>query len=827
MITHTAQSISRDVRYALRVLARAPGFTAVAICSLAIAVAVNTASFSVLNSLLFRPLPGVRDRDGLISIFTGSSSSAGDVVVGPSDFEDLVAYRRWAAGLRGVAGAMLTQVSVSTAAGAQYQSAAAVTGNYFVVLGTVPLAGRFPAAASTDAGEVDEANVEHPVVVVSHHFWQRELGGRASAIGSTISVNAHPVTVIGVAPPGFSGTHAGGLLPGESSAAELWFPLSTWRDIRPAGSADPLGTERQLMVVARLDEPISMADARGTVANAVRHSAIARPRTRAGAFALVRPIGQGPNESAAERALAILGIMIVPVLLLVVACANVGVLLLTRAVHREREIALRVALGASRPQLLLQLMTESGLIAVGAGVLGVLASIWAADLLGAFGIALPYPLSIDGRVMLFATAATIGVAILSGLAPALRVVEHTPVGALAEGTSSIGGGRSRLRNVLVITQVALSLTLLACSGLFVRSARASRAVGAAAIPDDLVLVALDLSPLRLDDVRSRLLLNSIVERVSAIPGAAVVGLANALPFDGLPEVRIALPRDDATHGPWIKSMVVDPGYFRARGITATLGRVLDARDDARGAVAVVINSLLAGQLWPRQNAVGRQLRVVDEGRERLAQVIGVVPTIAVSAEREPDPMLFRALAQTDVPTSVNLYVRSSSSFAALSSALRSRIASIDQRLPVRVLTARGLLERTTAPSRLLATGIGSIGMVTLVLVAAGLYATLSFTVSRRIREFGIRSALGASPANTARLVLRHSARLVGLGVLIGTALAAGVSLLIRRVLFGISPLDPLTFITTAAVLLGVAMAASVLPVRQATRVDPMEALRTD
>jgi putative ABC transport system permease protein len=806
-------SLLQDLKYGFRALLRQRGLTAVAVLSLGLAIGATATVFTWLNGMVLNPLPAIPDWHRVVVAHT-RAPEGGTWSVSWQDFRD------WRDGLRSADLAAWDMMPVGLRDGSGPTERAwsmLVSGNYFEELQVRPAFGRVL--------RLDDETRHAPVAVLGYRYWQRRFAGDSAVIGRTITLNGTGFTIVGVAARRFVGNYVGMDL-------HLYVPLTALPLLTPGGAAQLADrAQRNFEVIGRLAPGATVAQATAELEPLAR---------RAGAAGgLAQPLGavvrahRDIDAPGAMRPLlgALLG---VAGLVLLVACANVAGLLLARAVARRREIAVRLAVGASRGRLVRQLLTESVVLAAFAGAFGLLLTFWSRDALLALLPAVPYPVFMDfelnGWVVAFATLVTAGAAIAFGLAPALQASRPELVPALKDEIG--GGGRGgRLLGSLVVAQVALSLVTLVAAGLFMRSLAQVRSIdtGMAGL-DRVLLVSTDLrlSGLRGDSLHVTMARN-LLERTRALPGVATAAIARSVPLGpaGLPaaETRIDgyAPRPDEIVQ--VAHNDVTDGYFAATGIRLLAGRLIEAADVSGNAPVAVVNEAFVRRYLAGRTAVGATLS--QQGQ--TLRIVGVVATTKVADYTEqPVPVVYRPYSARFAPAAFSLHVRTAGPPLELVPAVRGAFAEVSAELPF--LDPRSMADFTTIPywpQLVGATMLTGIGALALLLSAVGIYGIMAYTVSRRTREIGVRVALGATRRAVLALVLRRAVRLAGLGLAVGLAGAFGVGRLLGSMLYGVSGSDPLTFAVIAALLGTVALLASWVPARRAARVDPMIALRSE
>ncbi len=817
---------STDLRLALRVLAKSPGFTAFATLSLALGIGAATALFTLLNAALLRPLPG-RDPAGLVTVYTSDSSGP---LYGTSSYPDYLDFRARTEVFSGLAAHTLRPVLLTADGTSERAVAALVSGNLFDVLGQNAQLGRVLRADEEPPGQ-------YPLIVLSDAFWRRRWGADPGVVGRAVALNGQPFTIVGVAAPGFTGLVRG-------VGVELFAPLAMSPTLG-GGTLDQRGS-RDLMLLGRLAPGTGIDAARASLAIVGRQLHAAHPTSWTNKRNEPRVVSVLPEH--ASRLLpqlrlpvtAFLGVLFALVgLVLLLACSNVASLLLARASARRRELAVRVALGASRARLLRQLLAESLLLALLSGALGVALALVASKLFGALRLPLPVTpalgLAIDGRVLLFALGVTLATQLLFGLAPAWRAAQACPSDAL-KGAADAPSARRRpaVRDILVTAQVAGSLVLLVVAGLLAHSLAKAHALDPGFDPRGTVVFSIDLDSRGYDAARGRVFQDALEAKLGALPGVEAVGLATRLPLTlggGRRSLAVegyqAAPDEDME----VDFSIVSPGYFGATRTPFVAGRGFAAAD-AGGPGAVVVNEAFARRFWPGRDARGRRLlvarQVAGEQREAPLEVVGVVRDGKInSVGEQPTPCVFYPLSHLyDGQTSV--IVRAGGDPSALVRALRRVVGEMDPSLPVYdVRTLAAHLDTALLPMRAAAWLAALTGCVGLGLAALGLYGVLSYAVARRTREIGVRVALGARRADVVAHFLRQGLRLAGLGAGLGLLCAWGLTRFLRFLLYAVDPLDPLTLAAVSGLLLVVAAAACLVPAARAARVEPVVALRDE
>jgi predicted permease len=816
----------KDLRYGLRILAKHPGFTAVAVLSIAIGIAANTTVYTWIETFLLRPLPGVADGDRIAVL--ENIAPSGEYLT--SSYPDYLDYRAHTSALSGLTAFKDQPLVLGQGRETQRVWGEMVSGDFFEVLGVRPAAGRFFRPEEGRAGGA-------PVAVLGNGLWRRRYASDPGVVGRTILVNRRPVTVVGIAPPDFLGAIVG-------LSYDLWVPLPVERQWAGgnAGNAgnDPLAQrlDRSLHLLGRLRAGTPLPAAQAEIHAVAEQLARAYPDLDQGIGATLRPIRQASYgaQSLLAPLLAILAGIASLVLLMV--CANVANLLLARATARRRELGIRAALGGGRGRLIRQLLTESLLLSLLGGMVGLLAAFWMADSLVALlpptqlpVAAMPGP---DGRVLAGSLLLSLVAGLLFGTVPALQAAPGAASSLLEGGRGTSAGRRPRsLRNLLVVAEVALATLVLAGAGLFLQAFERARAIHPGFAPEHVLLVGgLNAGTAGYDREAVRGFYRHLALRLAALPGASGVSLAERVPlgFDGgsWEEAGVEGYVPPPTENMKIFRNLVSPGYFSVLQIPLLAGRDFGPRDNESGAAPViVVNDTFARRYLAGVAPLGRHVRVWG----RTATIVGVVATAKYRSLAEPpQPYLYAPLFQhLETGMEVVVHLRAVGNPGALLPAVRRTLLSLDPGLAG--FTAIPMSEYIGAalfPERTGAAVLACLGAIALLLAALGLYGVVSYSVTERTHEIGIRMALGARREDVIREILGQGMRLVGAGVAVGALAAFGLS----RVLAGALPggsgspgADGGTFAAVALLLAGVALAANYVPARRATLVDPVEAIQ--
>ncbi len=821
-------TLINDVRYGLRMLIKQPGFTFVAVLTLALGIGANATILGMINAFFFEPLP-VKDAERLVVVMQKT-----DVVEFPHgfawlDFQDL---RERVTPFEDALGLMVSPANL----GAPGQSPDRtwieyVSGNYFTMLGVGAALGR---TWGTGEGEKPGAD---PVVVLAHRYWQRQFGGDPAIVGRSLTLNGQPVTVIGVMPETFSGAQW-------SIASSAWVPATMMPQLVEGGKA--LLEDRSaptFKVMARLKSGTTVAEARAATEVAVQQIATEHRRDHRPTQTIVVPEMRSRPEPSFSQFMPFAAVVFMGLglLVLLIACANVANLMFSRAIARQKEMGIRTAIGASRGQLIRLLLVESILLALLACAVGSVLAHAFGGLIGSFAPAGDIPVRTDDSWNLRALGATILLSVIAGvvtgLVPALRATRLDVHSVLKEGGGKLmGSARHPFRSALVIGQTALCVTVLVCGGLFLESLRRVARQDLGFRTENMVMASLDLGLQRYSEEQGQQFYRQLLERLGSIPGAKSAAIGGQVPFDY--SMRLS---DVAAEGQGAADPSATDGYFsagfcqvstnylRTLGITLVQGRDFEARDDAPAPRVVIINQTLARRLWGEADPIGKRLRF---GRgDDLREVVGMVRDGKYLLLGEgPRPFVYTPLAQ-HYSTPATLHIRAEGNPLALVPALRKVLADLDPNLPIyNVRTMDEHLRQSALalmPLRMAATLAGVQGLLALGLAVMGIYGVVAYAVGQRTREIGIRIALGAQRLDVLRLVVREGWHLTLIGLGLGLALALVLALGLSRLLYGLNPMNVPVFGGVLVALAGVALLACYLPARRALRVDPVVALRAE
>ncbi|HVS81351.1 MAG TPA: ABC transporter permease [Pyrinomonadaceae bacterium] len=834
-------SLLKDIRYGLRGLLRRPTFTVVALVILALGIGANTAIFTLINAVLLKPLPVSHPEELVLfddSPGEGTRNSDGDPATGQwrlfsyssyryfrehdRSFQELSAFRS------GESRLSVRRTDTQAGGAAERASGHLVSGNYFAVLGVNALQGR---VLTND----DDSPSAHPAAVLSNDYWTQKLNGDTQVVGKNILLNGTAFTIVGVMPPGFFGERV-------RRAPDFWLPLAFQPQIELRKSYLEDKNVYWLNLLGRLKPGTQIEQAQASVNNELRQFISDQVGTqltdevRGGiqnSYVKLAPGGRGLSGLRFFYAKALRMLMVMVALVLLIACANVGNLSLSRAATRQAEISLRQALGASRARLVRQLLTESLLLAVIGGVAGVLLAQWGVSLLVA-RLAATAPLDVkpDLTVLLFSVGISLVSGVLFGIAPAIRATRTDLTSALKEKSTHGRRGRFNLGSVLVVTQVAVSLVLLVGAGLFARSLIKLQQEDLGFNRDNVLLASVDtrLAGYKPDGLSA--LYRQLYDRLSALPSVRSVTLASYSPMSGTATnsslaVRGYTPRP--AENMVVADIFVGPKYGETLGLPLLLGREIGLQDTVSSTKVAVVNQAFAEAFFHNQNPIGRRITFEEDSDKDDLEIVGVIGDAKYrSAKEQADRTVYRPILQVQDQQAFNnvFELRTAGDPLSLAGEVRAAIAQVDEKLPVLNLTSlRTQTDESLRQERLLAQLVSFFGLLGLVLSCVGLYGIMAHAVLRRTNEIGIRMALGAERRDIIWMVLKESLLLVGAGLVIGVPAAWGAAHLISSQLFGLNPSDPATLSMAVVLLTLVAALAGYIPARKASRVDPLVALR--
>ena len=803
-----------DLRYALRVLARQPGFTIVAALTLAIGIGANTAIFSIVNAVLLRPLP-LSNPESLVVLWSNTRPERGGAA-SPDDFMD---FRRDQRSFTDIA-AMANSSATLTSRGAEAERLRGmrVSGGLLSILGVPPRLGRdFAREEDTPGGP--------RVVILSHGLWERRFASDPALVGKTLSLDGEAHTVIGVMPEGFD-------FPAGFATTQ---PPDFWQPLR-LDPAQPNRGAHFLRVVGRLKPGVTLAAAQAELTGIARRLEQQHPLTNTNWGMWAFPLHE---EYAGNVRQPLLVLLVAVGCVLLIACANVANLLLARATARSKELSVRVALGAGRGRLILQLLTESLLLAGIGGVLGLGIATWSLELVPALaGDSLPRAttIGVDLRALAFTAGAVLLTALLFGLAPAWQIARSALADSLRASSRSTGAapGTHTLRAGLVVGEVALAFVLLVGAGLMIRSFQQLESVPPGFSPERIVSAQLALPDTQYQDEPRRTdLVRRYLERLRAVPGVQTAAVTTLLPMARQDTLLVfsvdGRPDDGPGRWPISRVSTVSDQYFETLAIPLVRGRYLDSRDQPGSPGAAVISRTLAQRFFKDQDPLGQRIKLAPpQDDSPWLTIVGVVDDVRHrNLAQDVEPLLYTAYAHGPA-ANMNVVVRGDLTPAELGSTLTRELSGLDRNLAlVNVRTMESVVSMSLASERFRTRLLGAFALIALLLAAIGVYGVMAYSVEQRSREMGLRMALGAEPRHVMRLVAGQGLAMIGVGLAIGVAAALALTRLVASLLYGISPSDPLTFAAIAAILLTAAAVATFVPARRATRADPMIVLRTE
>lgn len=813
------ENLVQDVKYSVRVLLKSRGFTAVAILTLALGIGANAAIFSLVNAVLVRPLP-VEEPDKVVEIFT--SSSSGDPWSRTS-YPDYLDLREQKDTFSGVIAYSNIPFNLSTGGGnAERVNGAIVSGNYFSVLGVPSYLGRgfLP--------DEDQTPGARPVAVISHRLWQSRFGRDSAIADKTVVLNGTTFNIVGVAAKGFKGTNL-------DYTADVWVPMMM--QVQVTASRDRLSRRnfRWLMVMGRLQPNVhpEQAQAAMTILGRQLEQNYAQTnRTRIftvkrASEVLIRPASKGKVVNF------LLLLMAVAITVLIITCFNVANFMLARASGRWKEMSIRLALGATRVRIIRQLMTESLLLALVGGGLGLLIASQSSEIFSLFNLEANQNLLIsevdvklDYRVMGFTLAISLLCGLIFGLAPALQTSKTEIMSSLKDETPIKSFHRARLNKALIVSQLSLSLVLLIAAILFVRSLLNLQAIDPGFKTDNAVLVSIDVGPQGYDATRGRSFYRELMPRVAGVAGVNSATLAKVVPVSASRNRQsINLPDNAKTSADEYDYNIVAPNYFKTMGIPFLLGRDFTEQDSQTAPGVVIINEELAGAIFPEVNPIGRKFKLPGSD-DREVEVIGVVKNAKYFGLREdPVPYMYLPLLQEYDPA-MTLVVSGTGGSASLLGGIRREIHGLDVNLPVfGVTTLREHIGEALSKDKMVASLVTAFGSLALLLVSLGTYGLMNHSVNQRLREMGIRMALGATVRDVFFLVMKDAMKLAVIGILLGLIGTFVLTRIMSTQFYEISPSDPMTLFGASVILLLIAALATFLPAWKATRVEPVSALR--
>ena len=803
------EDLSQDLRYALRGLRKHRGFTAVAVITLALGIGANTAIFTVINTVLLRPLPYERPDQLVVLTETISERPTG---VSYSNFVD---WRNQSTALENIAAVRLRESFNLTGAGeSERLQGRLVSANFLSTLGIKPIRGRDFLA------EEDQPDA-NPVAIISHALWQRRFGADESILGKQLTLNGQQFTVVGITPPNFQ----------YAAEADVTVPIGLSAERFKLRGKDP-----GIISFARLKPGTSIETANAELNTIAARLEQQYPDTNTGRRVLVESLRESVVGEVRPILLTLLGAV---GFVLLISCANVANLLLTRSAGRQKEMAIRTALGARRTRILRQLFTESAVLALAGGVVGLLLAIWGTSLISSYipeGIPRMGELGIDSRVLLFTLGASLLTGVFFGLAPAFQSSDAHLTETLKEGERNSSRGHNRAGKLLVISEVALTLVLLVGAGLLVKSFWRLSQVDPGFDPQNVLAMQIAINARPEEGPRVDGFLSELQSRVKALPGAQSVSVSNGLPFEGAnfpPFIIEGQPPPAPGQDPTGLLYTVSTDYFKTMGIDLVRGRLFSSQDTRETTQVALIDEVFARQYFPNQDPIGRRFKLNTPGADSR-EIVGVVrhvEHVGLEGQTANTAEFYFNFDQLPIATlpryvrRVNLLVRTTVEPLSLAGPVRNQISALDKDQAVfNVRTMEQALSRSVAARRFSMILLGVFALLALTLAAVGIYGVISYSVAQRTREVGIRMALGANTVDVIKLVVR-GLKLVLIGVGVGLAGALLLTRMMTTLLFGVTPTDAVTYATVALGLVVVALIACCIPARRATKVDPLVALR--
>jgi len=812
-------TLLQDIRYGIRGLLKRPGFTAVAIITLALGIGANSAIFSLVNTVLLRPLP-VRNPEEIVSV---AVRAKGDSMLAFS-YPNYKDFRDRNDVLSGLLLYRFAPLSLSQQGNNERVWSYEVSGNYFDMLGVQALHGR------TFLPEEDQTPLSHPVVVLSHSFWERRFGADQNIIGKDITLNNHAFKVIGVAPRGFKGTEL-------VYSPDMWMPIAMLEWAEPGAHYLDKRDTNNFFGIGRLRPGVSLSQAEASLNLLAQQLAKEYPDSNEGQSILLTPPGLILPEIRGGVVSFTWILMGAVALVLFIACINIAGLLLARATDRRKEIAIRLAMGASRVRLIRQLLTESILLSIVGGAIGLGLAVWIINLLLAFRPPLDFPLTmevgVDWHVMIFALAISLLTGVVFGLAPALQATRPALVSALKDTAAQAGYRRSRFRNGLVVAQLALSLVLLIAAGLVVRALQRLQTMNPGFETQNALTMSFDLGLQGYDKDKGQQFYDDVVARVQSLPGVSSASVISSLPLSlNYNSSFVYVEGQPAERGANVPTAMVGaagPSYFQTMKTTLLVGREFTTQDRRDSEKVAVVNEAFVHQLIQgvksTEEALGRRISISGE-KGPFVRIVGIVKDGKYfNISEEPRAFVWGPFSQ-NYNSGASLIVRTTGPPEASIAAVRNEVHSLDPNLPVYdVKTMAEHMRLPLFPARIAAVVLGAFGFVALALAAIGIYGVTSYSVAQRTREIGVRIALGAQLSDVLRLIIGQGLKLTALGVGLGLIGAFALTRVLSSLLYEVSTTDPGTFILVSVLLAAIALLASYFPARRATKVDPLIALR--
>jgi macrolide transport system ATP-binding/permease protein len=807
----------QDLRFGLRMLRRDPGFSILALLCLTLGIGANAAVFSWVEGILFRPYPAVTHQERLLALTGSARGEAGHTGLSWPDFVDL---RRGCTLFDSFFVSKITGTTLSIGDRAERTIGSIVSDNYFDAIGVHPILGR-----GFEPGE-DSGRNAHPVAVISYQLWKGRFNGDPQIIGKTQRLDGVVHTLVGVAPQGFYGTFVGW-------GMQFWVPASMEEVFESGGYKLEDRGARWIEAFARLKPSVTVEQAQEEVSSVAKRLEADYPATNRGRNVKLWPLWQTPFNNAGTLLPTLEIMLAVVVFVLLIACANVGNLLLVRSFARRHEMTVRLAIGAGRGRIVKQLFTEALILSAFGAAGGLLVAHWCRHALvllfpSRAGVAMHLPGEIDWRVLVLSAAVCLLATLLLGLVPAMQTSKIDLAGALKADSAGVVGSRARawVRSGLVLVQVSLSFVLLVGAGLLIESLQKIRASSPGFSTHEVLFTAVDLVSAGYDAQRAQNFQDQLIDRVKVLPGIESAAFARMTPlsYGSFSSTPISVDGYEVPpeERPTVEYNEAGPDYFATMGIPLVSGREFTRADDERAALVSIVNETMAAKFWRGRNPIGERVQV----KGRWTQVVGVAKDSKYQSIRETAKPFFYVPRRQNFSVGAGLYIRTPLSPETVAVALAREVHVLDANLsPYELITLQEQVDRSTSPQLVAVTLVGVLGALALLLAVIGLYGVMAYAVSQSTRELGLRMALGAGASNLVQLVISRGLALMAGGVLLGAAVAVGLTRLLGNLLYNVSPRDPRAFGAAFAVMTIATLAACFIPAWRATRTDPAEALR--
>jgi predicted permease len=807
----------QDLRFGLRMLGRSPGFSALAILCLTLGIGANAAVFSWIEGILFRPYPAVTHQEQLLALAGTARGESGHTALSWPDFADL---QRNCTLFDAFFVSKIMGTTLSIGDRAEVTTGSIVSANYFDAIGVHPILGR-----GFEPSE-DTGRNAHPVTVISYQLWKGRFKGDLQIIGKTQRLNNEVHTIVGVAPEGFYGTFVGW-------AMQFWVPASMEEIFESGGYKLEDRRARWIEAYVRLKPGVTRQQAQQEISAVAKRLEADYPDTNRGRGIMLWPLWQTPFNNAGTLLPTLEIMLAVVVFVLLIACANVGNLLLVRSFARRHEMTVRLAIGAGRGRLVKQLFTEGLILSAFGAAGGLLMAHWCRHALALLfpargGVAMHLPGEIDWRVLALSAGVCLITTLVLGLVPAFQTGKIDLAGALKSDSAGVvgGGGRAWVRSGLVVMQVSLSFVLLVGAGLLLQSLQKIRTTSPGFSTNGVLDTAVNLVSAGYDAPRAQTFQDELLNRVKALPGVESAAFARMTPlsYGSYSSTPVAVDgyQPPPEEQPIVEYNEVGPDYFTTLGIPLVFGRQFTRADDEKAALVAVVNETMAAQYWRGRNPIGERVQV----KGRWMQVVGVAKDSKYQSVREAPKSFFYVPLRQNYSRGAGLYIRTPLSPETMAAALTREVHALDPDLALfEVISLQEQLDRSTSPQLVAVTLVSVLGGLALLLAAIGLYGVMSYAVSQSTRELGLRMALGAGASNLLRLVLSRGLALTAGGVVLGAVVASALTRLLGSLLYKVSPRNPLAFGTAFVVMTIAALAACFLPAWRATRTDPARALR--